>query len=71
MPIGTRLVTYLGYADEVPSCYACELAAFRDDLKLRVKTGEPDFALERLGLCASRSYRGSMGWSQPLGSIKS
>ncbi len=71
MPAGTRVVTFMGYADEVPSCYACELAAFRDDLKLRVKTGEPDFALERLGLCASRSYRGSMGWSQPLGSIKS
>ncbi|MDQ6622310.1 MAG: class I SAM-dependent methyltransferase [Verrucomicrobiota bacterium] len=63
-PIGTRVVTYAGYADEVPSCYECEAAHFDDDLKLWIKRREFDPALERLGLRASRSYRGSNGWAR-------
>jgi SAM-dependent methyltransferase len=64
-PIGTRVVTYMGYADEIPACYECESALFRDDLKLWVKTREYDPEIERLGLTASRSYRGSAGWVPP------
>src|SRR4029453_2057671 len=37
MPIGTRVVTYAGYADEIPGCYQCESALFRDELKLWIK----------------------------------
>ncbi|MGZ5019415.1 MAG: class I SAM-dependent methyltransferase [Chthoniobacterales bacterium] len=64
-PIGTRVVTYAGYADDIPSCYDCELALFHDDLKLWIKTREYDSALERLGLRISRSYRGARGWIPP------
>jgi SAM-dependent methyltransferase len=64
-PIGTRVVTYMGYADEIPSCYECESALFRDDLKLWIKTRQHDLEIERLGLSASRSYRGSAGWVLP------
>ncbi|MEO5718498.1 MAG: methyltransferase domain-containing protein, partial [Chthoniobacterales bacterium] len=33
-PLGTRVVTYSGYADEIPACYECESAFFHDELKL-------------------------------------
>jgi hypothetical protein len=64
-PLGTRVITYMGYADEIPSCYECEAAAFEDDLKLWVKNREYDPEIERLGLTPSRSYRGSAGWVPP------
>lgn len=64
-PIGTRVVTYMGYADDIPACYDCEGAFFDDDLKLWVKNREYDADAERLGLRASRSYRGSEGWAPP------
>ncbi len=64
-PIGTRVVTYMGYADEIPACYTCESVLCNDDLKLWIKTREHDPALEALGLSASRSYRGSAGWQAP------
>jgi SAM-dependent methyltransferase len=64
-PIGTRAVTYMGYADDIPACYSCEEALFGDDLKLWIKQRpyEPD--IDRLGLNVSRSHRGSMGWASP------
>ncbi len=65
MPIGTRVVTYAGYADEIPACYDCELALFRDELKLWIKRREYEPDIERLGLHASRSYRGPIGWMAP------
>ena len=65
LPHGTRVVTYMGYGDEIPSCYDCEQTFFRDDLKLWVKTREYDAAVERLGLRPSRSYRGTAGWQPP------
>jgi len=63
--IGTRVVTYMGYADDIPACYSCEEALFGDDLKLWIKQRpyEPD--IERLGLNVSRSHRGSKGWTPP------
>ena len=64
-PLGTRVVTYMGYADDIPGCYTCESALFGDDLKLWIKTREYDADAERLGLRASRSYRGSRGWAPP------
>ncbi len=64
-PIGTRVATYAGYGDEVPACYDCEAAFFNDDLKLWVKNRDYDPDVERLGLRASRSYRGSLGWAAP------
>ena len=67
-PIGTRVVTYMGYADEVPSCYDCGLALFGDDLKLWIKMREYDPGIDGLGLRPSRSYRGSAGWVPPRGS---
>jgi SAM-dependent methyltransferase len=66
-PLGTRVVTYMGYADEIPNCYTCEQTAFSDDLKLWVKTRESDPVLDSLGLVATRSYRGSQGWVAPRG----
>lgn len=66
-PLGTRVVTYMGYSDDVPACYDCEQAFFGDDLKLWIKRREHDSAIERLGLRASRSYRGSQGWAPPRG----
>ncbi len=65
MPIGTRVVTYAGYADEIPTCYQCESALFRDELKLWIKHREYDPAIERLNLTTSRSYRGPNGWASP------
>jgi SAM-dependent methyltransferase len=65
MPIGTRVVTYAGYADEIPACYQCESAFFRNELKLWIKHREHDPATERLSLSASRSYRGPGGWASP------
>ncbi len=64
-PIGTRVVTYAGYADEIPSCYDCEFTLFRDELKFWVKKRDCDSDLERLGLHVSRSYRGPTGWAAP------
>ena len=64
-PMGTRIVTYAGYANDIPACYDCEEALFRDDLKLWIKNREHDPAIERLGLKVSRSYRGAAGWRSP------
>ncbi len=64
-PMGTRVVTYAGYADDIPSCYDCESAFFGDDLKFWIKNREHDPTLERLRLKTSRSYRGSQGWRSP------
>jgi SAM-dependent methyltransferase len=64
-PLGTRVVTYSGYADEIPSCYDCETALFHDDLKLWIKKREHNPTLERLGLRISRSHRSSAGWIEP------
>lgn len=64
-PIGTRVATYMGYADDIPSCYDCESTRFGDDLKLWIKRREYDPVIERLGLRVSRSYRGSAGWLEP------
>jgi len=65
MPIGTRVVTFAGYADEIPLCYRYELALFRDELKLWIKHCAHDPAIERLKLSPSRSYRGPNGWASP------
>jgi SAM-dependent methyltransferase len=64
-PIGTRVVTYLGYADDIPACYDCESSCFDDDLKLWIKTREFDRDIERLSLLVSRSHRGNEGWQPP------
>ena len=64
-PLGTKTVTYMGYGDEIPACYTCELALFGDDLKLWIKTREHDPDVECLPSRPSRSYRGSAGWSPP------
>jgi SAM-dependent methyltransferase len=64
-PIGTRVVTYAGYADDIPACYYCESALFGDDLKLWIKQREYEPDIERLGLGVSRSYRGTIGWAPP------
>lgn len=65
LPHGTRVVTYMGYADDIPACYDCEQTFFSDDLKLWIKRREHDPAIERLGLRPARSYRGSQGWAPP------
>jgi SAM-dependent methyltransferase len=64
-PIETRVVTYMGYADDIPACYDCEEALFGDDLKLWIKQREHEPDIERLGLTVSRSHRGSSGWQSP------
>ena len=64
-PLGTRVVTYMGYADDIPACYDCVATFFGDDLKLWIKRRDYDADLERLGLRARRSYRGSGGWMSP------
>ncbi len=66
-PIGTRVVTYMGYSDDIPACYYCEEALFGDDLKLWIKQREYEPDIERLGLNVSRSNRGSNGWKPPRG----
>jgi SAM-dependent methyltransferase len=63
--IGTRVVTYAGYADDIPACYSCEATLFSDDLKLWIKQRKYEPDLERLGLGISRSYRGAGGWATP------
>ena len=63
--IGTRVVTYMGYADDIPACYSCEEAHFDDDLKLWIKQREYEPDIERLGLNVSRSHRGGNGWAPP------
>lgn len=64
-PIGTRVVTYAGYADEIPACYECESALFRNELKLWIKQREHDPAIDQLSLSPSRSYHGPSGWASP------
>lgn len=64
-PTGTRVVTYMGYADDIPACYDCESTLFGDDLKLWIKAREFDPDIEQLGLRVSRSHRGSGGWAAP------
>jgi SAM-dependent methyltransferase len=64
-PVGTRVVTYAGYADDIPACYYCESARFGDDLKLWIKQREYEPDIESLGLGVSRSYRGTIGWAPP------
>jgi len=61
--IDTRVVSYMGYADDIPSCYTCESTHFGDDLKLWIKEREYDAELESLKVL--RSYHGSRGWSPP------
>jgi SAM-dependent methyltransferase len=39
-PIGTRVVTYLGCAHEVPGCYNCQLSVLAGALKLWIKVRE-------------------------------
>ena len=68
-PIGTRVVTYAGYAEDIPACYYCELALFGDDLKLWIKQREYEPDIERLGLNVSRSYRGTIGWASPRSKV--
>ncbi len=36
-PLGTRVVTFMAYADDIPSCYDCVQTRFGDDLKLWIK----------------------------------
>jgi SAM-dependent methyltransferase len=62
-PIGTRVATYMGYANDIPSCYSCESTLFGDDLKLWTKQREYDPDLESFKV--SRSYHGSAGWQPP------
>jgi SAM-dependent methyltransferase len=62
-PIGTRVATYMGYANDIPSCYSCESSQFGDDLKLWTKEREYDPELESFKV--SRSYHGSAGWKPP------
>jgi SAM-dependent methyltransferase len=62
-PIGTRVATYMGYANDIPSCYSCESTQFGDDLKLWTKQREYDPDLEAFKV--SRSYHGSAGWQSP------
>jgi hypothetical protein len=62
-PIGTRVATYMGYANDIPSCYSCESTGFGDDLKLWTKVREYDPELESFKV--SRSYHGSAGWNPP------
>ncbi len=64
-PLGTRVVTYAGYADEIPSCYDCEATYFDDELKLWVKNRAYDNALDQPGLAPARSYRGAAAWEPP------
>jgi SAM-dependent methyltransferase len=64
-PIGTRVVTYAGYADEIPACYDCAQALFGDDLKLWIKTRDYAPENEWFGLGVSRSLRGASGWYSP------
>ena len=64
-PLGRRVVTYMGYADDIPACYDCEATLFGDDLKLWIKNRDYDADAERLEFRASRSYRGSQGWAPP------
>jgi SAM-dependent methyltransferase len=64
-PVGTGVVTYAGYADDIPACYYCESALFGDDLKLWIKQREYEPDIESLGLNVSRSYRGTVGWAPP------
>ncbi|MFZ1221036.1 MAG: methyltransferase domain-containing protein [Chthoniobacterales bacterium] len=62
-PIGTRVATYMGYANDIPSCYSCVSTRFGDDLKLWTKEREYDADLESFKV--SRSYHGSSGWRAP------
>ena len=62
MPIGTRVVTYAGYADEIPGCYDCELALFGDELKLWIKRREYEADIER----ARPSHLAKLPWSDRL-----
>jgi SAM-dependent methyltransferase len=62
-PIGTRVATYMGYANDIPSCYSCEATQFGDDLKLWIKQREYDPDLESFKV--SRSYHGATGWRPP------
>lgn len=62
-PVGTRVATYMGYANDIPSCYSCESTQFGDDLKLWTKEREYDPDLESFKV--SRSYHGSAGWKSP------
>ena len=64
-PLGTHVVTYMGYADDIPACYECEATRFGDDLKLWIKRRAYDPDIEQLGLRISRSYRGTLGWVAP------
>ncbi len=64
-PLGTRVASYMGYAEDIPDCYTCDNALFDDDLKFWVKTRAHDAELERLRLRSPRSYRGARGWAPP------
>jgi SAM-dependent methyltransferase len=54
---------YMGYANDIPSCYSCEATRFGDDLKLWIKQREYDPDLESFKV--SRSYHGAAGWGPP------
>lgn len=52
--LGTRVVTYMGYADDIPACYECEARRLGDDLNLWIKRREYDPEIERLELRGNR-----------------
>lgn len=54
-PLGTRVVTYHGFCEEVPINYECEDTAFDNTLKLWRKTKDCPPADIRLDACPARS----------------
>lgn len=65
--LGTKVVTYLGSALEVPSCYDCQLTAFGSDLKLWAKVREPAAENSEFGVIPHCSRRGAL--SRALSSL--
>jgi SAM-dependent methyltransferase len=64
-PLGTRVVSYAGFDDEIPDCYVRVETSFGGELKFWEKMHGYDDALDRLRLKTGRSYSGEAGWAAP------
>ena len=70
-PLGTRVVTYCGVCEEIPTCYACEESAFGGALQLWVKTRQPIKAREVLRKSRPTDAQQLLEWLWPAGTPSS
>lgn len=66
-PLGTRVVTYCGVCEEIPTCYTCDESAFGGAVRLWVKTRHPVKPREVQRKFRPRDPQQLLEWLWPTG----